>query len=87
MANPVGFIFIEEDDLVGLRHGLCAAYMVHVDPAIREHQVRRGNAFLGALVPACARACDIPYCTATVSVVRSGWASKSAMVKRLAIAV
>ncbi len=60
MADPVGFAFVEEDDLVGLRHRLAAAQMMHVNPPIGEHQVSRGSAFLCALVPACARARDVP---------------------------
>jgi hypothetical protein len=61
MANPIGFVLIQEDDLIGLRHRLCAARVMHVDSAIGKYEMRRGHAFLGALVPACARTYDIPY--------------------------
>jgi hypothetical protein len=61
MANLIRFIFIEEDDLVGFCHCVCATYMTYIDPPIGEYQVRRRNAFLCALVLACAWAPDIPY--------------------------
>jgi hypothetical protein len=48
VANPVRFIFVEDDDLVGFGHGLHPTHMVHVDPAVREYEVRGGNAFLVA---------------------------------------
>jgi predicted alpha/beta hydrolase family esterase len=60
VTNPVRFIFVEDDDLVGFGHSLRSTYVVHVDPAVREYEVRGGNVFLVAPVLADARTCDVP---------------------------
>src|SRR5262245_43171515 len=61
MADPVSLVFVDEDDLVGLRDRLCTASVLYVRAAIGEHQMRRCDAFLSALVPACALANHVPY--------------------------
>src|SRR6516165_6936235 len=61
MADPVSLVFVDEDDLVGLRDRLCTASVLYVRAAIGEHQMRRRDAFLSALVPACALAHHVPY--------------------------
>ena len=61
MADPVSLVFVDEDDLVGLRDRLCTARVLYVRAALGEHQMRRRDAFLSALVPACALAHHVPY--------------------------
>src|SRR5215472_1982139 len=61
MADPVSLVFVDEDDLVGLRDRLYTASVLYVRAAIGEHQMRRRDAFLSALVPACALAHHVPY--------------------------
>src|SRR5215475_7778796 len=61
MADPVSLVFVDEDDLVGLRDRLCTASVLYVRAAIGEHQMRRRDAFLSALVPAYALAHHVPY--------------------------
>src|SRR5262249_12692253 len=61
MADPVSLVSVYEDDLVGLRDRLCTTSVLYVRAAIGEHQMRRRDAFLSALVPACALAHHVPY--------------------------
>jgi hypothetical protein len=61
MTDPIGFVFIEQDDLVCFRDGLCTADVTHVDPTVREDQTRHGDALLSALVLACPLARHVPY--------------------------
>ena len=56
MADLITLSFIEQQDMVGIRHGQVAAHVPQVQPAIGEHEVRVRGAFLGAAVPAAARA-------------------------------
>src|SRR5579863_2289177 len=60
MADPVCLVFVDEDDLVRLRDRLCTAGVVDIRAPIGEHQMRRRDALLGALVPACALAHHVP---------------------------
>src|SRR5262249_39002788 len=60
VANPVRFILVEDDGLVGFSHGLRATHVMHVDPAVRKYEVRGGNVFLVAPVLAGASTCDVP---------------------------
>src|SRR5437763_1037713 len=60
VANPVRFILVEDDGLVGFRDGLRATHVVQVDPAVRKYEVRGGNVFLVAPVLAGAWTCDVP---------------------------
>ncbi len=61
MADPISLVFVDEDDLVRLRDRLCTADVLYVHAAIGEHQMRRRDAFLSALVPAYALAHHVPY--------------------------
>src|SRR5262252_4577173 len=61
MADPVSLVFVDEDNLVRLRDRLFTAGVLYVRAAIGEHQMRRRDAFLSALVPAYALAHHIPY--------------------------
>src|SRR5215469_11454661 len=61
MADPVSLVFVDEDDLVRHRDRLRTAGVLYVRAAIGEHQMRRRDAFLSALVPACALAHHVPY--------------------------
>src|SRR4051812_1825129 len=60
VANPVRFILVEDDGLVGFSHGLRATHVVHVDATVRKYEVRGGNMFLVARVLAGAWTCDVP---------------------------
>src|SRR5262249_38432527 len=60
-ADPVSLVFVDEDDLVRVRDRLCTAGVLYVRAAIGEHQMRRGDAFLSALVPTYALAHHVPY--------------------------
>src|SRR5216110_2479981 len=58
-ANQL-IILNEDDELVGFGDGLRSTHVVHVDPAVREHEMRCSNAFLVAPVLVAAWACDVP---------------------------
>ena len=60
VTDLIGFVLVEEEDLVRFRHCLRVAHSADEDAAIGEDEVCRGRAFLGAFVPACARAHDVP---------------------------
>jgi hypothetical protein len=61
VANAIRFVFVEKDDLIGLRHGLDATHMMDVDPPIRKYEVCRANGLLSAQLLAPARTYDVPY--------------------------
>src|ERR1700704_4020278 len=61
MAGLVRFVLVEEEYLVSFGDGFCAAYVMNVDPSIREDQVRRCGTFRGALVLAQAWARHLPH--------------------------
>ena len=77
VTDLIGFVFVEEEDLVSFGHCFRAAHVADVDAAIGEDEVRSGGAFLGTFVrhvPAQATSHSV-----TVGVVRSGRESKSGM--------
>src|SRR5262249_57476303 len=61
MADLKSLVFVDEDDLVRIRDRLCTGGVLYVRAAIGEHQMRRRDTFLSALVPECALAHHVPY--------------------------
>src|SRR5262249_47462016 len=61
VAARVSSVLCDEDARVGPPDRLCPASVLYVRAAIGEHQMRRRDAFLIALVPACALAHHVPY--------------------------
>src|ERR1700737_1802300 len=52
MADAVGLVFIDKDDLVSFRDGLCATNVMQVHATVGEHHVRGDSALLVGLMPA-----------------------------------
>jgi hypothetical protein len=61
VADPIRLFFVEENDLVGFRHGCGVADMAHINPPVGEHEMGVRSALLGALVPARAGTLDVPH--------------------------
>src|SRR6185437_10588845 len=57
----IGFTFIKEHHLIRFHDCLDLTCMMHVDAAVRKHEMCCANAFLGAFVLACARAQNVPH--------------------------
>ena len=60
MTDLVALAGVEEQDMIGIGDGLIATDVPQVYPAIREHKVRRRDAFLHAAMTTFAAAMNVP---------------------------
>lgn len=59
MTDPIAFLSVEEEHLIGFRDGIIAAQMTHVYAAIRKDQMRELGPLLGPSMIAAGRAADV----------------------------
>ena len=60
MTDPIAFLCVEEEHLIGFGDGISAAQMTHVYAAIRKNQMRELGPLLGASMIAAGRAANVP---------------------------